>query len=253
MGLAAAALLAAAAARGSDDMARIPGGTFVPLFKSDGDVAVDAFLLDRHPVTQSQYLDFVRANPEWRRSSVKRIFADASYLADWSGDLDFSPARPNAPVTRVSWFAARAYADWAGKRLPTMAEWELAARADEDSPDASADTNFVRRILVWYEKRLSESLPPVGSTFSNLFGVWDLHGLVWEWVEDFNTALVSGESRGDTGLERSLFCGSGSLGASDFADYAAFMRYALRSSLKASYTMKNLGFRCAKDIAGEGP
>ena len=82
---------------------------------------------------------------------------------------------------------------------------------------------------------------------ANDAGVWDLHGLVWEWVEDFNSSLVTGESRADAALERSLFCGSGALGASAFLDYAAFMRQALRSSLRASYTMRNLGFRCACD------
>ena len=66
-------------------------------------------------------------------------------------------------------------------------------------------------------------------------------------VEDFNTALVTGESRGDTGLERRLFCGAGSIGSADSKDYASFMRFAFRSSLKAAYTTKNLGFRCADD------
>ena len=67
-------------------------------------------------------------------------------------------------------------------------------------------------------------------------GVRGLHGLVWEWVVDFNTAMVTGESRADTGLERDLFCGAGSVGAKDTTDYAAFMRQALRSSLQANNT-----------------
>jgi formylglycine-generating enzyme required for sulfatase activity len=92
-----------------------------------------------------------------------------------------------------------------------------------------------------------DALPPVRSTFRNVFGIWDMHGLVWEWVSDFNTALVTGESRADSGLDRQLFCGSGSSGASDFSDYAAFMRYAYRSSLRGNYTVANLGFRCAED------
>jgi formylglycine-generating enzyme required for sulfatase activity len=75
-----------------------------------------------------------------------------------------------------------------------------------------------------------------------------LHGLVWEWVADFNTAMVTGDARGDTGLDRQLFCGSGSQGARDVQNYPAFMRYAFRSSLKASYCVHNLGFRCAKDL-----
>ena len=91
-----------------------------------------------------------------------------------------------------------------------------------------------------------EILPEVGSGEPNYWGVQDLHGLIWEWVADFNTALVTGESRGDTGLERSLFCGAGSLGAPERDNYPAFMRFGFRGSLKANYTVHNLGFRCAK-------
>ena len=68
-----------------------------------------------------------------------------------------------------------------------------------------------------------------------------------EWVEDFNSALVTGESRGDTALERSMYCGSGALGAANPSDYAGFMRQAFRSGLHAQYTIRNLGFRCAAD------
>jgi formylglycine-generating enzyme len=60
---------------------------------------------------------------------------------------------------------------------------------------------------------------------------------------DFNSALVTGESRADAALERTLYCGSGAIGAADFEDYAAFMRYAFRSSLEAHYSVANLGFR----------
>ena len=70
---------------------------------------------------------------------------------------------------------------------------------------------------------------------------------MWEWVDDFNTAMVTGESRGDSALDRDLFCGAGSLGVNDPNDYAAFMRFALRSSLKANNTTTALGFRCARD------
>jgi formylglycine-generating enzyme required for sulfatase activity len=64
---------------------------------------------------------------------------------------------------------------------------------------------------------------------------------------------VTGESRADGGLERNLFCGSGSVSAKDREDYAAFMRLGFRSSLGASYTVPNLGFRCAKDVANRAP
>src|SRR5262249_33957477 len=93
-----------------------------------------------------------------------------------------------------------------------------------------------------------ETLPAVGKGPANFYGVRDLHGLIWEWVADFNTALVTGDARGDTGLDRQLFCGSGSEGAKDRADFPPFMRYGFRSSLKASYTVHNLGFRGARSL-----
>jgi formylglycine-generating enzyme required for sulfatase activity len=75
---------------------------------------------------------------------------------------------------------------------------------------------------------------------------------VWELVDDFNTALVTGESRGDSQLDDSLFCGAGAASSVDPSDYAAFMRYALRTSYQAHYTMTSMGFRCANDIQQQG-
>ena len=89
-------------------------------------------------------------------------------------------------------------------------------------------------------------MPDAGSGRPNFFGVRDLFGLIWEWVDDFNTAMVTGESRADTGLERNLFCGAGTVGARNPSDYAAFMRAGYRSSLRANYAVPNLGFRCAQ-------
>jgi formylglycine-generating enzyme required for sulfatase activity len=180
---------------------------------------------------------------------VKRLFADENYLKHWAGDLD--PGRTalsNAPVTQVSWFAAKAYAAWQGKRLPTVAEWEFAASASPTRLDGENDLEFKRQLAVWHSSPSPEQLLPVGIGRPNYFGIQDLHGLIWEWVADFNTAMVTGDARGDNGLERQLFCGSGAQGAKDTSDYPAFMRFGFRSSLKADYTVHNLGFRCAKDL-----
>jgi len=233
------------------EMVRIPGGAYQPLYASPTDTGatnVDAFWLDRHAVTRAEYLDFVQANPSWRRSAVSPLFADRGYLKDWRSDLDFGPdSLAHRPVVNVSWFAARAYADWSGTRLPTTAEWERAAAASATREDGMRDSRLRSRIVAWYSRPTPDVLPPVGSTVENLWGVWDLHGLVWEWTEDFNTALVTGESRNDSDLDRQLFCGSASVGASDFEDYAAFLRYAFRSGLDGAYTVSNLGFRTAAD------
>ncbi len=252
--LAALAVSSAVAVIGAGDvggMRLIPAGVYVPLLRTEKDAArveVPAFLLDERPVTNAEYLAFVTANPKWRRSQVSRLFADASYLQHWVGDLEPGPAAPpGAPVVRVSWFAARAYARWAGKRLPTTAEWESAAAAGYDRPDGRNDEALQRDLYAWLARPVPAVLTDAASARPDFHGVRGLHGLVWEWVDDFNTAMVSGESRADTGLDRDLFCGAGSVGASDTTNYAAFMRAALRSSLKADNTTTSLGFRCARD------
>jgi formylglycine-generating enzyme required for sulfatase activity len=242
----------APAASAPPGMAGVPAGIYRPLFRSENEpreIPVKAFALDIHPVTNAEFLDFVRANPRWRRSQVKRLFADENYLKHWAGDLELGGAAlTNAPVTWLSWFAAKAFAAWAGKRLPTTAEWEHVAAASPTRPDGQNDPEFKKQLAAWHSSPAPPRLPPVGTGRPNFFGVRDLHGLVWEWVADFNTAMVTGDARGDSGLERQLFCGSGAQGAKDVTDYAAFMRFGFRSSLKADYTVHNLGFRCAKDL-----
>ncbi|MEO8772772.1 MAG: SUMF1/EgtB/PvdO family nonheme iron enzyme, partial [Gelidibacter sp.] len=107
--------------------------------------------------------------------------------------------------------------------------------------------SYNEQILSWYEAPRSNE-NEIGQHPKNFWGVYDLHGLVWEWTSDFNSVMLSGESRKDSDGDNNLFCGSASLGATDLMNYAAFMRYAFRGSIKANYAIKNLGFRCAKDI-----
>lgn len=232
-------------------MVSIPGGIFTPQYVVGGKNAkVLPFRIAAYSVTNAQYLEFVRANPQWRRSKVKRVFAESDYLKHWDSDLSFDPKLANSPVTYVSWFAARAYCQAQGARLPSQDEWEFAARADETSKDASKSKKFQQRILDWYSRPNPPRPAPIGSTFKNVYGVSDMHGLVWEWVNDFNTILLTGESRQDGELNRELFCAAGVTGSTDPGDYAAYMRYAFRSSLKSNYCLANLGFRCAASGAG---
>lgn len=239
------------AAPGFRRMTSIPAGVHRPLFRMPDEprvVPVEAFRMDLTPVTNGDFLEFVRRNPRWRRSMVKRVFADEGYLAHWRGDLDLGEASASLeaqPVTRVSWFAAKAYAAWRGCRLPSTSEWECVASAGFASRDGSREPAFVAQLNRWYATPSSPSLPAVAGGRPNYFGVHDLHGVIWEWTADFNSELVTGDARGDTGIERELFCGAGSQGAADRTDFPAFMRSALRSSLRASYTLPNLGFRCA--------
>ena len=247
-----AALIAACTAHASEPgMAAVPAAIYRPFFRGEKDakeVPVAAFQLDVRPVTNAEFLAFVRENPKWQRSQVKRLFADEKYLAHWADDLDLGKSGPEQPVTNVSWFAAKAFAAARGKRLPTTAEWELAAGAGFTVADGAKDTEFQQAVARWYGTPSPAVLPDAGGGRANFHGVRDLHGLVWEWTSDFNTALVTGDARSDTGLERNLFCGAGSLDARDRGNYAAFMRFGFRSSLRAGYTVPNLGFRCAKDL-----
>lgn len=239
----------------SSAMARLEGGEYQPLYaKAAEKRQVKAYWLGRTQVTNGDFLEFVRAHPEWRRSRVARSQADANYLKHWAGDLDLGPEAEtlrDAPVTHVSWFAARAFCAAHGWRLPTQDEWEFAGRADATRADASADPAFLRRMLEWYSRPASGPLPAAKDAEITVHGVRGLHGVVWEWVEDFNSAMIVGDSRGDGSRESRLFCGAASLLSADVNNYAAYMRYAMRSSLRGDYCVASLGFRAARSDAVE--
>jgi formylglycine-generating enzyme required for sulfatase activity len=233
-------------------MARIVAGTYRPLYARPAvagaaggrRVAVAAFAIDVHAVTNADYLAFVRLHPEWRRSRVKAIAADGGYLRHWAGDLELGDDAPaGSPVVNVSWFAARAYLHALGKELPTVDQWEYVAAASATKRDASRDPAFLAQLRQWYARPIPDRLPLAAAAPANAYGVAGMHAVVWEWTLDFNSSLVTGESRADGDLDRSLYCGAGAATAADFEDYAAFMRYAFRSSLEARYTVGNLGFR----------
>lgn len=228
-------------------MVELPAGEVRPLYltKDSPLTPVAAFWLDTLPVTNQQFAQFVQLHPEWQPDKVPTLFAESQYLEHWQ-DGTLSAEQATQPVTFVPWYAADAYCQAQGKRLPTVSEWEYAAQASENAAQGNKEADYHRRILAWYAKPASAQLANVGQSPANFWQIYDLHGLIWEWTEDFNSALVTGESRGDSSLDQGLFCGSAAAGSADPADYAAFMRYGFRSSLKAPYTLANLGFRCAK-------
>lgn len=234
----------------SVSMSALPSGNYRPLYmsKDSPQTNVNAFNIDVTPVTNQQYLAFVVTNPRWQPKSVPQIFAEPQYLQHWQnneGEITPPESQLNSPVINVSWFAAQAYCQSIDKRLPTVAEWERVASASETQADGSKDKSYHARILQWYSRPSVKQLPEVGITPANFWGVQDLHGLIWEWTEDFNSGLVTGESRGDSNIDQKLFCAAGAQGAADPSDYAAFMRFGFRSSLQAKFTLPNLGFRCA--------
>jgi len=203
---------------------------------------VQGFWLDRYPVANNQFLSFVTSHPEWRKTEVKPVFADQHYLESWPSDETWGDIEAaSQPVTGVSWFAANAYCRAVGKTLPTTDQWEYAL-ADNGRNKRRVD----EKILEWYGRPNALHLPPVGQSFENGYGIRGLVGLVWEWTLDFNGAMSGAELR-QTGKDKNLFCSGAGLAATDATDYASFLRYSMRASLKAAYSTPNLGFRCAKE------
>jgi formylglycine-generating enzyme required for sulfatase activity len=205
-------------------------------------VKLEAFWIDRYPVTNDVFLEFVKDHPKWRRSRIKGLFSDASYLSQWKADLRLGLGLSHHPVTRVSWFAARAYCNAHGGELPTTDQWEYAAGAKEGFSNGTRAL-----ILEWYGRPATRLPGRIGSGSRDARGIHDLFGLVWEWTLDFDSTMSSDELRNAGTNDSGLFCGLGGQGALDASDYASFMRYSFRNSLKASYTTASLGFRCVKE------
>lgn len=254
----------------------VPGATIRSVVASDatnGMTTVEPFHMRTLPVSRAEFANFVTTHPQWQPGKVPRVFADASYLSDWPADwakvlaggmaadsttdlinglaADQATERRTTsaaklrPVTWVSWFAAQAFCESEGARLPTWNEWELAAAADSTRRDARDDPAWRARILSWYARPATVPLPSVGGE-ANAYGVRDLHGLVWEWVDDFNALLVNGDSRSADDPDKLRFCGAGAINLQQRDHYAVLMRVALLSSLKASDSTASLGFRCVR-------
>lgn len=242
-----AALASVAVAAPPAQTVVIGPGTYRPAFPAtpeEREVPVEKFRLDAYPVTNAQFLAFVRDNSAWQRGRARAVVTDKGYLAHWSAPDAVPDGQGRAPVVNVSWFAARAFCAARGGRLPLEREWELAAAATRTSRAPEEDPTREAEILAWYTQPTPAALPAVGGP-PNAWGVRDMHGLVWEWIEDFNAALVANDSRTP---DRKVFCGGAGASSRDARAYATFMRIAFRSSLEARFTTGSLGFRCAYDM-----
>ena len=231
-------------------MKKIQGGFYRAFVgkESDSLTQVESYYLDETAVTNREFVAFLKANPQWTKSKVLKLYADSTYLKHWKSDFEIpADVSPDAPVTNVSWFAAKAYAESVGKRLPTVDEWEYAARANENLKDATEDPEFTRHILNLYQEK-GKYKQAVKQHQPNAWGIYDMYGTIWEWTEDFNSVMITGESRKDNAANETLFCAGASVTSSDLRNYAAFIRFAMRGSMKANYTVNNLGFRCAQDL-----
>jgi formylglycine-generating enzyme required for sulfatase activity len=255
IGIAAAlCLIMTGAAMAAPVYVEIPAGPLVGVLAGGAGkepVRVEPFALREMPVTHGEFRNFVATHPEWRRDRIPAAFAETGYLRHWkSDDSPGDEIDPAQPVTEVSWFAAQAYCESEDARLPTWNEWEYVAAADETRQDARRDPAWRSRILSWYNKPAGRPQALVGG-IPNLYGIRDLHGLIWEWVEDFNALMVSADSRNQGDPDKLQFCGAGAISLQNRENFAVLMRVALLSSLAATDTTGNLGFRCARSLNKE--
>jgi formylglycine-generating enzyme required for sulfatase activity len=217
----------------------IPAGTFTmgsptsEVDRSDDEtqhqVTLSAFKMSKYEVTFDQYDAFCNATGRSKPS-------------------DEGWGRGNRPVIYVSWDDATAFAEWMGCRLPTEAEWEYAARAGTTTPfntgnnlttsQANYDGNYPYNNNAKGEYR--QKTMPVGSFAANAYGLFDMHGNVWEWCSDwygeYSTSAQANPKGASSGVHRVLRGGS-------WANLARHCRAARRSKDTPDYLIKRIGFR----------
>ena len=231
---------------------KVPAGTFTSaLAAPDGSslqVRVASFWMRVEPVTNGEFLAFVRVHPQWQRGRVLPLFAGHHYLAAWRGPLTLGwKVRADAPVTQVSWFAARAFCAGEGARLPTWDEWEYAAAADPTRRDARSDQARNAAILAAIQASTGNYPGTIGRHRANIYGVRDLNRLLWEWTDDYAAIFPSADSR-DPGTGPTLtLCGGSALAFFDRTQYALIMRVAALAALRPSEGAPRVGFRCVRN------
>lgn len=234
----------------ANEFVHIPGGEFrsvIPEGEGDNLIAVADFLMQETPVSNAEFMRFVLHHPQWQRGKAVSLFVDDQYLSTWANPISLGPeAGLLKPVTQVSWFAANAYCGWQNARLPSWYEWEYVAAANESNADARALPQWRQEILSWYSQVSGNGIDDVRNSTANYYHIFNIHGLVWEWVDDFSAFLVTGDNREQGGADQLQFCGAGAITMEQKDNYAVLMRVAMLSSLEARYTTRNLGFRCAR-------
>ncbi|MBI3583937.1 MAG: SUMF1/EgtB/PvdO family nonheme iron enzyme [Nitrospinae bacterium] len=226
----------------SEEMVEIPQGSFI-MGSPDGEfdesplhkVEIGSLYMDRYEVTNIQYQKFILYDPNWQKGKVRFEEADYNYLNDWDGN-EFPKGKENHPVVYVSWYAANAYARWAGKSLPTEAQWEYSARG-----------GYEGMRYVWGNSRETHlsnfrgrGIMPVGSFSMNGFGVNDMAGNVWEWSADGYELYTGGEEKNPRPrLNNHIKVIRGGSWNSDMND----LRVSVRKTEKPNVCRGDIGFR----------
>ena len=217
-------------------------------------VYVDAFYIDKYEVTNAQFKAFVDANPQWRKDKISYKYHNGNYLSHWNGN-SYPSGKGNHPVVYVSWYAAMVYAQWAGKRLPTEAEWEKAARGGLVGKKYPWG-NEIDTSQANYRRDVGNTTP-VGTYAPNGYGLYDMGGNVWEWCIDAADAGFYARSP-----RRNPVAGGWSgknfpavqtkslrvLRGGCWLNTAQFLRVAGRYRNSPASTYSTFGFRCAWDV-----
>ena len=208
-------------------------------------VTIRPFLMDRNEVTNSDFQRFVRVRPEWGKDRV-----GADYLRHWQGD-QFPKGLANLPVVFVSWNAALAYAEWAGKRLPTEAEWEFAARGGHDNSKYPWGSEEPTPKLVNFRLSMLHGPTAVRSYAPNPYGLFDLAGNVWEFCMDAwapYTADAHRQSEEEVRRMRMTTAERRVIRGGSFDGVAFNLRVSARDSHKVNNPVAHVGFRCARSL-----
>lgn len=233
------------------DMVYIPGDFYGLFFKENNNVStreVRSFLLDKYPITNEDFYKFILLDDKWSPLKINSFFSNKDYLLHWLLNENFSLIAKN-PLVNVSWYTANEYCKVFGKRLPTLDEWEYVSSISEFFPGKHIDNFFyMQKILNWYINSFIFNTYDIRYLFGNYWNIFGLHGVIWEWVYDFNSIILIGSDFGGKEQDQVLFCGAAASNSVNPIDYVGFLRFIFRSNLESTYSLTSLGFRCAKSV-----